>query len=111
MERLFFPIFKYGEGQLIEKTIPTALIVSMNLNSDNGGQLYDTTIFDPISAFLEKTFTKPEILKVYDTYQFTNYDLYENEIFSKEDKQQVKDKQFPKDLENAFKLGENIAKQ
>lgn len=111
LERLLFPKFKYGEGQIIDKTIPIGFIVDMNVNPETGAQIYDTTIFEPLSAFIEKAFTKPEILKVYDTYQFNNYDLYENEIFSKEEKQKVKEEQFPKDLENAKKLGEKIAKQ
>ncbi|MBR0472514.1 MAG: flavodoxin family protein [Methanosphaera sp.] len=109
IERLLFPKFRYGEGKIMTKDLPIGLIVSMNLNPENGGLLYDETIFNPINDFIEKCFSKPEILKVYDTYQFVNYDLYENEIFTEEHKRKVKEEQFPKDLDDAFNLGVTIA--
>lgn len=111
MERLIFPKFHYGEGKILERELPVGIIVSMNLNPENGGLCYDKTIFEPINAFLESTFSKPEILKVYDTYQFKDYDLYENQIFSKEHKQQVREENFPKDLQKAYELGRTIAKK
>ena len=111
LERLLFPKFMYGDEKIIEKEIPRALIASMNLNADNGGALYDTTVFEPFVGFVEKSLSKPEILKVYDTYQFADYDLYVNDWFDKDHKQEVKDNQFPKDLEAAYELGQRLAQK
>ncbi|WP_323736334.1 hypothetical protein PXD04_10685 [Methanosphaera sp. ISO3-F5] len=49
-----------------------------------------------------------EIKKI-NLYQFINYDLYENEIFTEEHKRKVKEEQFPKDLENTYNYGVTIA--
>ena len=49
-----------------------------------------------------------ETLNVCDTYQFTDYSKYDCNVFSEEHKRQVKETQFPKDLERAFDLGRRL---
>ena len=50
-------------------------------------------------------FGPTEILRSYDTYQFQNYDRYDAATFSEAHKAEVRDSQFPKDMESAFELG------
>lgn len=111
MERLLFPKFPYAEGTEADKRMPIGLVVSMNLNRENGGEIYDTQVIHPVETFFEKVFTKPHTVVAYDTYQFTNYSLYKMEDFNEEDKAKVRDEQLPKDLENAYNLGVTIAKE
>ena len=42
-----------------------------------------------------------ETYNAYDTYQFTNYDNYDCDLFDKEHKAMVRDTQFVKDLQEA----------
>lgn len=111
IERFVFPKFPYADGTEADKRMPIGLVISMNLNRENGGEIYDTQVINPVETFLEKTFTKPHTVVAYDTYQFNNYALYKNEIFKEEHKAKVRDEQFPQDLENAYKLGVKIAEE
>lgn len=49
-----------------------------------------------------------EILCSYDTYQFSNYDRYDAATFSEAHKAEVRDNQFPIDLEKAYELGKRL---
>ena len=51
----------------------------------------------------------PHSLKVYDTYQFTDYSKYENYAFDPELKAKRKEIHFPIDLKDAYGLGVKIA--
>ena len=53
-------------------------------------------------------FGPTEILYSYDTYQFPNYDRYDAATFSEVHKAEVRDTQFPIDLEKAFELGKRL---
>ncbi|MBQ6219693.1 MAG: flavodoxin family protein [Methanosphaera sp.] len=107
LERLFFPKFVYGK-ETLAKSKPNAFIYTMNVTQEMGEKLYSKSVYDNIEGYLEYTFGKPYSQKVYDTYQFKDYSLYENYIFNEEDKAKVRDEQFPKDLEEAYKLGVQI---
>lgn len=50
----------------------------------------------------------PELLFSYNTYQFTDYKKYESSIFSEEEKERYKLKQFPLDCEDAFNMGKRL---
>jgi hypothetical protein len=56
-------------------------------------------------------FGPTEILCSYDTYQFTNYDRYDAATFSEAHKAEVRDTQFPIDLEKAYELGKRLVKK
>ena len=53
-------------------------------------------------------FGPTEILCSYDTYQFSNYDRYDAATFSEAHKAEVRDNQFPIDLEKAYELGKRL---
>lgn len=56
-------------------------------------------------------FEPTEILYSYDTYQFPNYDRYDAATFSEAHKAEVRDTQFPLDLEKAYELGKRLVKK
>jgi hypothetical protein len=58
---------------------------------------------------IENVYSKPYSLKVYDTYQFSDYSKYENYAFDPELKAKRKEEHFSIDLEDAYNLGVKIA--
>lgn len=110
LERLIFPKFVYGADTLA-KPKATAFIYTMNVTKEQSDQMYPQAIYNELERFLKYTFKTLETLKVYDTYQFKDYNLYENYIFDEEKKKQQQLNQFPKDLEAAYQLGVKIFRQ
>lgn len=109
LERLMFCKFVYGKESLASKK-PTAIIYSMNVKKEVADEIYENTVFKNTEKYLEYTFGKPYSLKVYDTYQFKDYSLYENYIFDEKEKAKTLKNQFPKDLDSAYDLGVKIVK-
>lgn len=109
LERLMFCKFVYGKESLASKK-PTAIIYSMNVKKEVSDEIYENTVFKNTEKYLEYTFGKPYSLKVYDTYQFKDYSLYENYIFDEKEKAKTLKEQFPKDLDSAYALGVEIVK-
>ena len=118
IERLIFPIHSYlvdewtGEKvKILKRVIPTGLIFSMN-NSEwkvrNMSQ-YSSMVIN--GHILEQEFGYNEMIYAYDTCQFNDYSKYEVNIFDEADKLKHHEEQFPKDLQNAFKLGQNIVRK
>ena len=110
LERLIFPKYVYGADTLADNK-PTALIYTMNVNKQIGDKLYTESVYDVIERFVEYTFGKTHSMKVYDTYQFKDYSLYENYLFDEKAKRQTRDEQFPKDLEEAYSLGKILVQE
>lgn len=110
LERLLFPKYVYG-AKTLAKPKPTAFIYTMNVKKEFSDQQYPQAIYDNIERFIKYTFVYLETLKVYDTYQFKDYSLYENYLFDEKEKKQQQLNQFPKDLESAYNLGIKIFKQ
>lgn len=110
IERLIFPKYVYGADTLSDNK-PTAFIYTMNVTEELSKQMYENTIYDVIERYLDYTFGAPKSLKVYDTYQFKDYSLYENYIFDEKHKAKIRDEVFPKDLEKAYDLGKQLVKE
>lgn len=103
MERLLFPKYVYGDESLSNPK-STAVLYDMNVSEQISNEKYNH-IYDNIEDFLEYTFKiKPYSLKVYDTYQFKDYSLYQHN-FDETAKRKQLEEQFPKDLEKAYNLG------
>jgi hypothetical protein len=106
LERLLFPKYVYG-GESLANTKPTAFIFDMNVTEEISTQNYQK-LYDDMEDFLEYTFkVKPYLLKVYDTYQFKDYSLYQHN-FDEQSKRKQLEEQFPKDLLEAYNLGIRI---
>ena len=109
IERLLFPKFVYGADPISPKRMPTGLIFTMNVPKEIYENAY-THIPANLSNFMETVFTKPYIECAFNTYQFHDYSKYENYIFSEEEKREYKEKFFPKDLDKAYQMGVQMAK-
>lgn len=107
MERMEFPAVNYSDYSkpTVMKRIHSATIYTMNCpNEDIYRQMHYDVLMDNAAQQLG-AFGPTEILRSYDTYQFQNYDRYDAAAFSEAHKAEVRDSQFPKDMESAFELG------
>lgn len=106
-ERFFFPYmtYKIGYPTLVTNKMKTACIYTMNVMEEEmlaDGYRENIKLFE---AFLEKYFTKPQVLFSFNTYQFNDYSKYVCETFTTEEKAAYKAEHFPKDCEKAYELG------
>ena len=51
----------------------------------------------------------PEVLYVCDTFQFSDYSLYESSMFDANAKKAARQEIFPQDLQKAYELGRKLA--
>ena len=116
LERLMFPVLRYDleDRRVIKKTIPTAMIYTMNCPEAMMEQVNYPTLLSPNEQALKMLFGYSETLCACNTYQFTDYSRYDVTMFKEEDKARQREEQFPKDLQNAYELGKrlvNIARE
>ena len=110
LERFMFPFLAYSKTEVVEHNkMPLAFIYTMNATEDISYQIGYHGLFDHFERALSMVFTKPEHLYVYNTYQFRDYSKYVSDAFDETEKRNVRQTQFPKDLENAFELGKRVA--
>ncbi len=112
MERLLFPALRYSleDRRVIKKTVPTAMIYTMNCPESMAAQVNYPTLLSPNEQALKLLFGYSETLCAYDTYQFSDYSRYDVTMFKEEDKARQRQEQFPKDLENAYELGRRLVR-
>lgn len=114
-ERLLFPNHTYmvdkengGLKRRLDKVIPVGVIFTMNCPEDLASQInYKTILGENVSSF-QHIFGYAEGLCAYDTYQFIDYSKYNCDLFDESHKREVRDTQFPKDLQKAFELGKKL---
>ena len=116
LERLAFAAYTYmidpeqgGTKRILDKIIPTGIIFTMNCPHDWARDINYPTILNENVNTLRRVMGYAESLWIYDTYQFADYSKYDCDLFDEEHKRQVKENQFPKDLEHAYKLGSRFA--
>lgn len=113
MERLLFPFNSYEKGwrHIAPKRMPTAAIYDMNITEE----YFEVSNYQPILHYfercIERIFTKPEHMYVYDTCQFDNYSKYKAENFDEEHKRNHQKLVFPKDCDRAYRMGTHMAKR
>jgi multimeric flavodoxin WrbA len=112
IERLCFPFFQYEDGypSTAPKKLKTAIICTMNVNEELCNNMY-SDLFNRLDFIIGQAFTKPVHLNACDTYQFPNYTKYAAGCFNIEHKIKQRDEQLPKDMQKAFELGVNMARQ
>lgn len=106
-ERFFFPYmtYKIGYPTLVTNKMKTACIYTMNVMENEmlaDGYRENMKLFE---FFLEKYFTKPQVLLSFNTCQFSDYSKYVCETYSAEEKATYRAEHFPKDCEKAYELG------
>lgn len=117
LERLMFPIDTYlvdEDGHRVKvphKTVHTGFIYTMNCPKDYMDKIgYYTKLGDTPEEFGRLMGTN-ELLYSHDTYQFSDYDRYDVNMFTKEAKQKQRDEQFPKDEQAAYEMGVRLAEK
>ena len=116
LERLLFPVHTYlvdkqtgSLKSLRPKTIPVGVIFTMNCPENLMKKYNYPTILEDNVNSLNHVFGYSEALYSCDTYQFTDYSKYDIDLFDENHKAQVRETQFPKDLQKAFDMGKRLA--
>ncbi len=110
LERLIFPNLSYNEGErsLFRGNMKIGLVCTMNVPREFVDRIgYDKT-FEKYQGLL-RILGESEILLSCDTWQFSDYALYEASRFDAAHKFQVKEEQFPRDCADAYELGKRLA--
>ncbi|MBO7672516.1 flavodoxin family protein [bacterium] len=114
LERMLFAGGTYmqddngGWKRNLKRNIPVGLIFTMNCPEAFAKQLNYPAILGANEASLNMIYGYCETVNAYDTYQFSDYSKYDCDVFDEIHKAQVRDTQFPKDLENAYNLGKKL---
>ena len=111
IERLIFANLSYDSAERTNftGTIQTGFIYTMGLPHEmieSSGYPY---IFENNKNYLQLLNGHSEYMISADNYQFNDYSKYAASNFNAEHKAQIKEKQFPIDCQNAFKMGEKLA--
>lgn len=115
IERLVFPFVTYDDAftPIPPKKLKTAVIYTMNVDKEMFEQSYiGENNCGPV-GFYERWIThlygKPERICAFNTYQFPDYSKYKADVFDEAAKAKYKEEIFPKDLENAYNAGKQMA--
>ena len=113
MERFYFSLLRYSDppASQLERPIPTGMIYTMNIPQSAMQEMHyyeELGRINDFSAMLLKC-EKVETLYVCDTFQFTDYSLYEADLFDPAHKAAMRETLFPQDCAKAFELGRKIA--
>ncbi|HHY25937.1 MAG TPA: flavodoxin family protein [Desulfitobacterium dehalogenans] len=111
LERLFFSLLSYNEGQrtVFQRKVSSGFIYTMNVAEDFLPQLGYESVFKANARSLELLNGSSEYLLATDTYQFDNYSNYEASRFNEQHKAQVRKERFPQDCRKAFELGARLS--
>jgi len=110
IERLIFQYLVYAETEksLLEKTIPSAFIYTMNVDEEQLHKLGYEKHFKNTEEFMSIIYGPTQSLYVTDTKQFSDYSKYVNRLFDPEKKAQRHEEVFPQDCKKAFELGKKL---
>lgn len=117
LERFIFPIMSYSFDEngkrlsAIDRKIYSAVIYTMNCPEDLAAKIHYPEYLEPNANAMQMVLGYCETLCAYNTYQFTNYDRYEANMFSESAKAQHREKVFPEDLKKAYELGARLVQK
>lgn len=116
LERFMFPAHTYmldkvngGLKRVLTRTLPTALIFTMNANQEQFKMHNYDIILDDNEKSLRAVFGYAETLYSFDTFQYTDYSKYDCDLFNPEHKAKIRDEQFPLDMQKAYEMGKRLA--
>ncbi|MCQ2070454.1 MAG: flavodoxin family protein [archaeon] len=93
-----------------ERKIASAFVYTMNVTEDMAVQAgYMRTIGDLEGIVSSSLGGEKTSMCSYNTYQYTDYGRYVSDFWDVEDKERQRREQFPKDLEQAFGMGADLA--
>ena len=107
LERMIFSNICYNTNHMpvFKGKVSSGFIYTMNVTEDLIKQLSYDSIFEHYKNSLQILNGTSEFLLSTDTYQFSDYSLYEASMFDEKHKAQVKAKQFPIDCRKSFDMG------
>lgn len=107
LERLCFSLGSYEAGyrSLATKNVEVVTIYTMNTTKE----FAPVRAMDNVDLFLGHIFSTPQRLCSHDTYQFSDYSKYVVDVFNEVEKAKQRENVFPKDLQQAYTLGVDIA--
>ncbi|MCM1270731.1 MAG: flavodoxin family protein [Ruminococcus flavefaciens] len=114
LERFLFSNYIYSEDipTVFPKKLPTGFIYSMNITKEQSERVHVPSNLEKYQRSITEVLGhKPELLYVYNTWQFTDYSKYESSIFSEKDKRKQRKEQFPLDCKAAYDMGVLLAKR
>lgn len=113
VERLFFSNFRYDKehSSLVKKKFPVAFIYTMNVPQSQMDEVRYPERLKMLRAFGGHLFGNEvaQALYVCDTFQFSDYSLYDAELFDASHKAQVRRDVFPEDCRKSFEMGRCFA--
>ena len=112
-ERIFFPAFQYTNppSTLAKKKVDFAFVYTMNVTPGLMDEYKYAENLAKAQEFPQLVYNSapPEVLYVCDTFQFSDYSLYESSMFDADAKKVARQETFPQDLQKAYELGKKLA--
>lgn len=112
IERLGFPLLSYDDygKMLFDGKINAAMFFTMNAPE----AFYNNSMKDYLenrAGILKRLGGTVETYAACDTYQFPDYEKYHSGTFDARHKRDVRETQFPKDLQAAYEIGKRLMRQ
>ncbi len=109
IERLHFCALSYDDySNYFKGKVNTGIILTMNANKTFYNLAYKKKAKEIAQSFRSLNGTV-EVYPCFDTLQVNDYSRYNMGSFNEEHKKEMRNTQFPKDLENAFLLGKRLS--
>ena len=111
LERLHFCSLSYDDySNYFKGKVSVGLFVSMNATKEFYDRLYKAK-FEEYAKEWEMLGDKVILYPCYDTLQVSDYSKFNMESFDESKKKLSHEKNFPKDLENAYRIGQELSKR
>ncbi len=110
MERFFFQYLRYSKIKppLSPRKKATALVYTMGIPQDALEDSAIRRVINTSESVMERFFGSCELLLCCDTLQFSNYSKYDTDMFNADAKQARHEEIFPREMEEAFSLGQRL---
>lgn len=113
-ERFLFSNYIYSEEipTVFPKVLPTGFLYDMNITQEQAQKVHLYSNLEKYQRSITEVLgCRPELLYVYNTWQFSDYSKYESSIFSETEKRRQREEQFPLDCQAAYDLGAKLVRQ
>lgn len=110
VERLHFTALSYDDySNYFKGSIKVAMFVSMNATKEFYDKLYKEK-FEEYAKELEMLNGEVNLYPCYNTLQVLDYSMFDMRSFNENIKKTVHEERFPKDLDNAYKIGQRLSR-
>ena len=110
MERLYFTALSYDDySNYFKGSVKTAMFVSMNATKEFYDKLYKEK-FEEYANELEILNGEVTLYPCYNTLQVADYSKFNMGSFDENLKKVEHEERFPKDLENAYRIGVQLSR-